>query len=104
MRNRRLRDVERRREVADADRLLCVAQAERDLEARGVGKRLQNLGRLFDLLRPRLQRWRAADPALALREHRQLFHKFSLADVLTNVNGLANVPSTPVYASEVRYE
>jgi len=101
MRDGRLRYVEARREVADADRLLGIAEAQRHLEPRRIREGLQDLGRLFDLLGTGLQRRRAADAALALREHHELFHGMSLADPLTNVNGLASVPSTLVYASEV---
>src|SRR5438045_139382 len=101
VRDRWLRDVERGCEVTDADGLLGVAQAECDLQPVRVGEGFQNLARLFDLLRARLQRGRAADATLALREHHELFHGLSLADPLTNVNGFASVASTPVYASEV---
>src|SRR5207237_6090545 len=101
MRNGRLRYVEARREVADADRLLGVTEAQRDLESRRVREGLQDLGRLFDLLGTGLQRRRAADAALPVGQDHQLFHEMSLADPLTNVNGFASVPSTLVYASEV---
>src|SRR5207244_826825 len=104
VRDRRLRDVEGGREVADAHRLLGVAQAERDLQAGRIGERLQDLARLFDLLGPRFEDRRAAHPTLALREHHELFHRQSLADPLTNVNGFGSVPSTLVYASEVPSE
>src|SRR5438045_2351929 len=50
VRDRRLRDVERGCEVADADGLLGVAQAERDLQAGRVGERVPDLARLFALL------------------------------------------------------
>src|SRR2546423_2094564 len=43
VRDRRLRDVERGREVADAHRLIGVAQAERDLQTGGIGEGLQDL-------------------------------------------------------------
>src|SRR6266568_3826775 len=101
VRNGRLRDVERRREVTDADRLLGIAEAQGHLEPRWVRKGFQDLGRLFDLLWTSLQRRRAANAPLALGEHHELFHASSLADPLTNVNGLASVASTLVYASEV---
>src|SRR5207253_2077096 len=74
MRNGRLRDVEGRREVADADRLLGIAEAQRNLEPRWVREGLQNLGRLFDLFWARLQRRRATHAPLALGEHHELFH------------------------------
>src|SRR5439155_10269707 len=95
MRDGRLRYIEARREVADADGLLGIAKAQRHLEPRRVREGLQDLGRLFDLLGTSLQRRRAADAALALGQDHQLFHGMSLADPLTNVNGFASVPSTP---------
>ena len=101
VRDGRLADVEGRGEIADADRLLGVPKAERDRKARRIGEGLQDLARLFDLLGARLERRRAAHPPLSLREHRQSFHSTTLSNPLTNVNGLANVPSTLVYASEV---
>jgi arsenite methyltransferase len=100
MRNGGLGNVERRCEIADADRLLGVAEAERDLQAGRVGQRLQDFGGLFDLLRACLQGRRAADTPLALGKNGELFHETSVADVLTNVNGFASVASTLVYASE----
>ena len=100
VRNGRLRDIEGRGEVADTHGLLGVAEGEHHLETGRVGQRFQDLARLFDLLRACSQRRRAADAALALRQHCDSLHRSSLPDPLTDVNGFVSVPSTLVYASE----
>src|ERR1700730_14042737 len=97
MRDRRLAQIERRREVADADRLRRALQDADHLQPRGIGECLDNLHRLLDFLHGHRHHGRAADALDPLGDCG--FHHRSLAVPLTTVYGFASIPSTDINRS-----
>src|SRR5438093_4156154 len=97
MGDRRLRDREGGGEVANADRLLRLAEAEDDLHARRIGERLEHRRELLGACRRDLEVDAAAHTPFA--HGKDGSHESSLADPLTTINGYAHYSSRPVYGS-----
>src|SRR5712691_10909251 len=98
MRDRRLRQVERGGEVANADRFLRGPQRQDHLKPRRIGERLEHVGDLGGAHVRHLELDRAADATLAFGKDRQFCHARSVHDPLTNINGWRNTqPSRPIY-------